>query len=73
MEIKTTTCENCRAEFSCAAETGNCWCFKVEVEQVVLTGLSEKFERCLCRACLVKLSDDSLFADSDFTDDKISR
>ena len=46
-------CESCGEEFSCGANVGKCWCFKVELKAETLAKLRENFKSCLCENCLV--------------------
>ena len=45
------TCEACGVEFGCEP-TGNCWCFAETVPAETLAEVQERYERCLCPACL---------------------
>ena len=45
-------CESCGVEFSCGANVGECWCFRVEVKAETLAELRENFKNCLCEDCL---------------------
>lgn len=47
-------CESCGEKFSCAAESGKCWCFDVDLEAKTLASLQQDFAACLCRNCLEK-------------------
>ncbi|MDA0205890.1 MAG: cysteine-rich CWC family protein [Acidobacteria bacterium] len=47
------TCASCGAEFGCEP-TGNCWCFSETVPKETLEAIKDRYERCLCPACLRK-------------------
>jgi hypothetical protein len=48
-----STCEACGAEFTCGAgATAGCWCSEVKLSEALRARLRERYERCLCRACL---------------------
>jgi len=51
-----SVCESCGEEFSCGATLKGCWCMNVDLTDETRADLKTKFERCLCRACLEKLS-----------------
>ena len=51
-------CEACGAEFACGASLKGCWCMKVETTEETRAELKEKYQRCLCRACLEKFAAD---------------
>ncbi|MBX7170059.1 MAG: cysteine-rich CWC family protein [Pyrinomonadaceae bacterium] len=48
------TCESCGKSFQCGADTGNCWCFSLEITPQNLAQLKEQFQNCLCQECLKK-------------------
>ena len=45
-------CEACGAAFTCGAGLGDCWCAEVKLGEAARAALRERYERCLCRACL---------------------
>jgi len=51
--VKDETCEACGAEFRCEPQ-GSCWCFSETVPQETLEALKDRYQRCLCPACLRK-------------------
>jgi hypothetical protein len=51
---KKSVCQLCGKEFSCGAETGECWCFEINTDSEFLAELSENYKNCLCRECLVQ-------------------
>lgn len=55
-ETANIVCESCGAEFVCAAKSGKCWCFELEIQREILAKLQKQFRRCLCPQCLNKLS-----------------
>lgn len=52
---RNLTCESCKKEFSCDANTGKCWCFEIQIPNESLANLRDNFENCLCEECLDKL------------------
>jgi len=56
-------CVACGEEFGCGANanprgaTLNCWCSAIEVREAALTEMKARYQGCLCRNCLTKLSD----------------
>jgi hypothetical protein len=48
-----SVCESCGKDFSCGAQTGNCWCFEMKIDPEVLADLRENFKNCLCQNCLI--------------------
>ena len=49
----TKTCEACGIEFSCGAQSENCWCFEIDLNKNALAKLNEDFKNCLCKDCLI--------------------
>lgn len=45
-------CPRCEAVFTCAVATGACWCAQVTLTAQRREDLAERYEGCLCRACL---------------------
>lgn len=45
-------CEVCGKEFSCNVESGNCWCFDLQLKTETLKKLKQNYRDCLCPACL---------------------
>ncbi len=70
MNERKITCENCGEEFSCAAQTGECWCFKIEIPPPVSAKISREFSDCLCRKCLLETAKNDISAVTDFTSAK---
>ncbi|MGI3131033.1 cysteine-rich CWC family protein [Halopseudomonas pachastrellae] len=48
------TCPFCQQENSCAASSGDCWCFRLSVPPAMLALLpAELRDRdCICQACI---------------------
>ncbi len=49
-------CESCGNSFGCGANLEGCWCSEVRLTDEQLATMSGKYERCLCRPCLVYLA-----------------
>jgi hypothetical protein len=47
-----SVCEACGNEFTCGATLAGCWCMEVELDDATRAKLREKYNGCLCRACL---------------------
>jgi hypothetical protein len=45
-------CEACGGEFTCGAMLAGCWCSEVKLSDALLAELRERYQHCLCRACL---------------------
>lgn len=45
-------CEACGAQFSCGAKLAGCWCSEVQLTDALRAELRERYQHCLCRACL---------------------
>ncbi|MGB7925460.1 MAG: cysteine-rich CWC family protein [Pyrinomonadaceae bacterium] len=54
---EASTCESCGEPFACGAQLSGCWCMEVEVSEAVRAELRERFQRCLCRACLERFAE----------------
>ncbi len=52
-----SVCESCGEEFLCGATLKGCWCMNVELTEEARTDLKTKFEKCLCKNCLEKVSE----------------
>jgi hypothetical protein len=50
-------CEACGTEFACGATLAGCWCGEIKLSDGVRAELSQRYERCLCRACLESFAD----------------
>jgi hypothetical protein len=48
-------CPRCGIEFSCSP-SGKCWCYEVFVSPDKLSKINEKYDRCLCPACLNEIA-----------------
>lgn len=46
-------CAACGEPFECGKDEGQCWCFEIPVSDAMLKELREKYDRCLCQACLL--------------------
>ena len=55
------TCQACGVEFGCEP-AGDCWCFGETVPAETLAEVQERYERCLCPACLRQAVDGSAAA-----------
>ena len=50
--MKKLICEKCKKQFFCySSEIKNCWCF-----QIPLKIIDEDFKNCLCKDCLIVLT-----------------
>jgi len=47
--IRTKSCKQCQAEFSCSADTNNCWCFRYPAVMD-----PDPSSSCQCPQCLAK-------------------
>lgn len=52
----SSVCESCGNSFTCGATLAGCWCSEIKLTDEIRADLREKYERCLCRDCLEKLS-----------------
>ncbi|MBC7910945.1 MAG: cysteine-rich CWC family protein [Pyrinomonadaceae bacterium] len=50
-------CEACGSEFTCGARLKGCWCSEIKLNDAVRAGLRERYEHCLCRACLEQFAE----------------
>ncbi len=57
---KTKKCESCGKSFSCASESGNCWCFELKLDFETLENLRNNYQNCLCEDCLKKVENNDL-------------
>jgi hypothetical protein len=69
-EVKKLICEACENEFSCSANSNNCWCFDLKIEASALLEIEKKYGGCLCGSCLLDIS--AKFVGEDFTTNKTS-
>ena len=53
------TCPACGSEFRCGVSLKGCWCRDVELPAVAFELAKARYEKCLCRACLEKLAEES--------------
>lgn len=51
-----STCESCGETFTCGAQLSGCWCMEVKVSEAARAQLRDRFQRCLCRACLERFA-----------------
>ena len=50
-----TVCEICGTKFTCGAkDIENCFCNKIILSKEVIEQIQNKYNRCLCEACLNK-------------------
>jgi hypothetical protein len=49
-------CEACGTEFTCAGKLTGCWCSEIKLSDEMRANLRERYEHCLCRACLERLA-----------------
>jgi len=52
---ESAKCPKCGKAFSCSP-SGKCWCYEVFVSPDKLIKINEKYDRCLCPACLNKIA-----------------
>jgi hypothetical protein len=50
-------CEACWKPFVCGASLKGCWCLQVKISAEARKELRERYERCLCSTCLMKLAE----------------
>jgi hypothetical protein len=53
----TQSCERCGVQFGCQAGSDDktpCWCASVALDEATRAALADRFERCLCPACLAE-------------------
>jgi Cysteine-rich CWC len=53
-----SSCERCGSDFVCGATLGGCWCSELKLDDTQRADLKQKYQRCLCRACLEQISAD---------------
>jgi hypothetical protein len=49
---EASTCEACGASFTCGAMLAGCWCAEIKLSEATRAKLRERYQNCLCRACL---------------------
>jgi hypothetical protein len=64
------TCEACGAVFSCGAKLAGCWCSEVRLTDALRAELRERYEHCLCRACLERFAEEDSNRDGQDRQDK---
>jgi len=52
----TDRCPRCDAAVGCGATTGGCWCNGMTLAPELRSALAERYEACLCPACLRELA-----------------
>jgi len=52
--VRHKTCSACGTTFPCLP--GGCWCASLHLTPATLSALREKYENCLCPACLLPFS-----------------
>jgi cysteine-rich CWC protein len=50
-------CEACGNPFVCGASLKGCWCLEVKLSAETRKELRERYNRCLCRTCLMKFAE----------------
>jgi hypothetical protein len=50
-----SVCPRCGKSFHCG-KSGKCWCYEVYLPLNILEEIEEKYDSCLCPACLRELS-----------------
>lgn len=53
-----SVCEECGEEFTCGATVMGCWCTELKLTDEARAKLKSKYQKCLCRNCLGKYSDE---------------
>lgn len=53
---EASTCEACGEPFTCGASLAGCWCSQVKLSDAVRAELRERYQSCLCRACLERFA-----------------
>lgn len=49
-------CPRCGGAFHCS-KSARCWCFEVQTTPEVLEYVQQRWEKCLCPACLAEVSE----------------
>jgi hypothetical protein len=52
---ESSVCPRCGKSFHCS-KSGKCWCYEVYLPLKILEEIEEKYDSCLCPACLSELS-----------------
>lgn len=52
-----SVCEACGSSFTCGAKLNGCWCSEIELSDETRAELKSRYRNCLCRECLVRLSE----------------
>jgi hypothetical protein len=50
-------CEACGNPFICGASLRGCWCLQIRLSEEARRQLRERFKRCLCSECLMKIAE----------------
>ena len=50
------TCEACGEKFVCGVTLRGCWCKEIKLSEAALAELKQKYKRCVCRKCLVRVA-----------------
>ena len=45
-------CAACQQPFRCGAATADCWCSQITLSAATRRHLAQRYQACLCRACL---------------------
>jgi hypothetical protein len=53
--IEEEICPRCGEKFECS-KSGKCWCYELTLENSILEKLVQKYNSCLCPACLAELA-----------------
>lgn len=54
--VPLEACEACGTQFTCGAKLAGCWCSELKLSDEVRAALRERYEHCLCRACLERFA-----------------
>ena len=54
---ESSMCEACGAPFTCGAKLSGCWCAEIQLSDETRAKLKARYNNCLCRECLERLSD----------------
>ena len=52
-----TVCEACGGPFVCGAKLSGCWCSEIKLSDETRSELKSRYQSCLCRECLERLSE----------------